>query len=118
MIQRRRKIVLGVVGAYFVLVAGFMLLPIRPTTHELKGILVDVQSGEMVHAQQVTLRDQDGREHTFQVSSEVATNAEHPNTAAHLRQHLIFADPVVVRYRTTASGRVAERIMDAELVSP
>jgi hypothetical protein len=80
---------------------------------EVRGVLVDVQSREIVNADAITLRDEGGTLHTFRVSPEVATDREHPNTASHLRQHLALADPVIVRYRATAEGPLAFQIVDA-----
>jgi hypothetical protein len=85
----------------------------RQTPPEVRGVLVDVQSREIVNADAITLRDDGGALHTFRVSPEVASDREHPNTASHLRQHLALADPVIVRYRETAEGRLAVQIVDA-----
>jgi hypothetical protein len=79
---------------------------------EIRGILVEVQSHQIVNADEVTLRDADGELHTFRVDPEVASNPDHPNTASHLRQHMINADPVIIRYRDTPEGPVAVRILD------
>ena len=80
---------------------------------EIRGILVDVQAREIANADAVTLRDGSGRLHTFRVSPEVAANPEHPNTASHLRQHMVNADPVIIRYRETPDAPLALRILDA-----
>jgi hypothetical protein len=79
----------------------------------VSGILVDVQANEIVHAEAVGLRDNDGKMWTFRVSREVADNAEEPFSASHLRQHMMLAQAVEVRYRETASGLEAIRIRDA-----
>lgn len=71
-----------------------------------------MQSHEIQNADSLTLRDDNGQRLTFRVSPEVARNAEHPNSAAHLRQHMIAADPVVVRYRLTNAGPVALQVLD------
>ena len=75
-------------------------------------MLVDVQSREIQNADSVTLRDDGGTLRTFRVSPEVARNADHPNSAAHLRQHMMLGDPVVVQYRLTGDGPLATRIQD------
>ena len=82
------------------------------TALEIRGVLIDVQSREIVHADAVTGRDDQGKTTRFQVSDEVASNQEHPNTAAHLRQHMMAGDPVVVVYRMTSAGPLALRIRD------
>ena len=83
---------------------------------EARGILIDVQSREIQNADSFTLRDGTGNVLTFGVSPEVANNPEHPNSAAHLRQHMIAADPVVVRYRITTAGPVAVRVLDGATI--
>jgi len=80
--------------------------------HESRGVLVDVQSREIQNAQSVTLREPSGALRTFQVSADVASNPDHPNTASHLRQHMLAGDPVVVVYRESGEGAVAVRILD------
>jgi hypothetical protein len=80
---------------------------------EVQGVLIEVQSSEIVNAEAITLRAADGTIHTFRVSPEVAANREHPTTASHLRQHMAVADPVIVRYRETPEGWVALQIVDA-----
>src|SRR6185369_613979 len=84
-----------------------------PATHEMQGLLIDVQSHELLHADEVTVRDNSGVVRTFRVSPEVATNAEAPFSASHLRQHMIIAQPVVVEYQETNDGLLAKRIRDA-----
>jgi hypothetical protein len=79
----------------------------------MRGILVDVQSREIVNADSATVKDANGDLHTFRISPEVAANPEHANTASHLRQHMLNADPVIVRYRETPEGPLAVRILDA-----
>jgi hypothetical protein len=95
----------------WLLLAGTLACGRQPT--EVQGVLVDVQSSEIVNADAVSVRAADGTIHTFRVSPEVAADREHPTTASHLRQHMAVADPVVVRYRETPEGRVAFQIVDA-----
>lgn len=83
-----------------------------PEVQEVRGVLVGVQSTQLVHAEAITLRDGGGVTWTFTVSPEVADNGEHPTTASHLRQHMAGADPVIVRYRETPEGIMAVRILD------
>jgi hypothetical protein len=86
--------------------------------HEVRGVLVDVQSHEIQNADTITLRDDHGTLQTFRVSPEVANNSDHPNSAAHLRQHMMLGDPVIIRYRLTEEEPsairtpVALRILD------
>jgi len=109
----RLAITLGVVG-YIIGMTAYMLIRSVPTSNEVRGLLIDVQSREIVNADAVTLRDATGAEWTLRVSPEVAANREHPNTASHLRQHMTNADPVIVQYRETTEGLLATRIFDAD----
>ena len=107
-----------------VLVAGILLLAfvagvgnvtfqaLRPRDPAVRGVLLDVRAASIVHAESVTLRDDDGRVWTFRVDPEVATNRQEPQSAAHLRQHLALGDAVRVRYRDTPDGPLAVRILD------
>ena len=80
----------------------------------MRGILVDVQAVSIIFAERVTLRGDDGEVQTFLVDPEVATNKEEPQSASHLRQHMAFSDPVIIRYRMTDDGPVAVRIVDGD----
>lgn len=80
----------------------------------VRGVLLSVQSSNPVQADQITLRDDEGRVWTFQVSPEVAANPEEPQSAGHLRQHMALVEPVLVRYREGADGLVALRILDGQ----
>jgi hypothetical protein len=80
---------------------------------EVRGVLLDVQSTDIVYADSVVIRSDDGTQLSFRVSPEVASDREHPNTAGHLRQHMLIAEPVVVRYRDTPDGPMATQIRDA-----
>ena len=75
-------------------------------------MLVNVQSQQIVYADSVTLRTDDGRVLTFQVLPDVARNPDHPNTASHLRQHMMMADHVTIEYRDSANGPEAVSILD------
>ena len=96
---------------------GWTLAHQSEQVSEVRGILVDVQSSDILYADSVTVRDAAGTLYHFRVSPEVATATEQPASAAHLRQHLAGATPVLVRYRETADELVATRILDVE-VSP
>lgn len=102
-------------AATIAIISAFLLCPACSGSglHEMRGILIDVQSRDLVNAMSLTLRDSSGGTHAFTVSPEVASNPEHPNTASHLRQHMAHADPVIVRYRTEAEGDVAVQVLDA-----
>lgn len=82
--------------------------------YSVRGILVDVQGASIVFAESVTLRSDDGVIQEFRVDPEVARNREEPQSASHLRQHMVLGDPVIVRYRVTVEGPLAVRIADGE----
>lgn len=95
-----------------VLVAMFCASCATITVREVRGLLLDVESREIVNADTITLRDDAGGVRIYRISAEVATDPDHPNTASHLRQHLLAGDPIVVHYRETIGGPVAIRIFD------
>lgn len=79
---------------------------------EAQGILLDVQSRDLVEAETVSLRTDNGSVRVFLVAAEVSRDPEHAMTASHLRQHMTSADPVVVRYREEGNGPLAVQIRD------
>ena len=64
-------------------------------------------------ADSIRLRADDGSVIDFLVSPEVAKDAQHPNTASHLRQHMTAVDRVMVTYRSTPEGPQAVQITDS-----
>jgi hypothetical protein len=100
----------GLLGALFMVV----LASCAPNPeHAVSGILIDVQAAEIVHAETVNLRDNDGKVWSFRVSRTVADNPEESFSASHLRQHMMLAQPVEVRYLESTAGLEAIRIRDA-----
>ncbi len=87
----------------------------RPPLHSVRGALLDVRSSSIVQAEQITLRDEQGQGWTFRVAPEAMSNPEHPQSASHLRQHMVMAEPMMVYYRETREGLVAYRIVDAAM---
>lgn len=85
----------------------------RSAPAEIQGVLVDVQSQEITNADAITLRDDAGTLHTFRVSPAVAAHPEHPSTAAHLRQEMMGAARLIVRYQETGEGRLAIEVFHA-----
>ena len=80
--------------------------------HEARGILLDVQSTDLLQAETIALRAEGGSIQAFRVSPEVTRDPQHPNTASHLRQHMTVADRVVVRYRDGPDGPIAVQVVD------
>ena len=119
--MRRPTIVaLGIaVIAAVVGVVTFAIPSTTPGTGSVRGLLVDVQSRDILAVQSVTLRDPDGGLILFVVSPEAMDDADNPISASHLRQHLVAGIPVLIHYRRgdgrSADGSpVAIRILDAE----
>jgi hypothetical protein len=92
----------------------FWYLDHSRSTQTVRGVLLDVQARSLVFADQVTVRDSEGRLWTFDVAPEVSTNEDEPQSASHLRQHMAMAEPVIVRYRISSGRAEAVRIFDAE----
>ena len=84
----------------------------EPHVQEIHGILLDVQANDLVQAESVTLRTDDGKVRVFRVSPKVSQDPQHPNTASHLRQHMTVADRVVVLYQDEPTGPIAVQIYD------
>lgn len=76
-------------------------------------MLVDVHADNIVQAERIVLRPDRGDQRSFRVGPEVPADKEHPATASHLRQHVLTAEPVIIRYRETPEGPVATQIRDA-----
>lgn len=91
--------------------AAALSLAAGPAEREARGVLIEVRGSSIMYAESVVLRTDDGRILPFKVHPEVATNPEHPQSASHLRQHMTFGEPMVVRYRET-DGPTAYRIVD------
>jgi hypothetical protein len=100
-------------GLVAVVVGGYALS--RPQLRMVHGALVDVQATSIVYAESISLRDGDGRVWTFQVSPEVATHPDEPQSASHLRQHLFLGEWLRVYYRETPEGLLAVRISDDDI---
>ena len=92
---RKRLALLGSAVMLLILSLGLYLV-FRPKTTSVRGILVNVEARSLVYAEQVVLRDEEGRNWTFRVSPEVARDPTEPQSASHLRQHMTLAEPVRV----------------------
>ena len=88
-----------------------------PTTGQVQGVLVDVQSRSIADADSITVRDQSGVTRTFRVSDRVARDPEHPTNASHLRLHMAMGLPVIVEYEDAPEGPLAVRVADASPAS-
>lgn len=120
-VRARRALAAGAATLLLLTLGGVLVVGGRgaapdgaPRDRSVRGVLLAVQSTSPVQADQVTLRDDEGRVWTFRVSPEVAANPEEPQSAGHLREHMALVEPVLVRYREEAGGFVAVRILDGQ----
>lgn len=77
-----------------------------PATHVVRGLIVDLQQQDIAHAERITLRTERGETLELQVASTVTF------TVAHLREHMLFAEPVTVTYVEDKGENVATVITD------
>lgn len=97
-------------GARFALLT--MLLAVACATSQsggtgtVRGVLLQVQASSISQADEIEVRAEDGRVLRFAVSEEVSM------TPGHLREHMMFGQPVTVTYRVAPSGLVAIDIQD------
>lgn len=75
-------------------------------TGTVRGVLLQVQASSISRADEIEVRADDGRVLRFAVSEEVSM------TPGHLREHMLFGQPVTVTYRVAPSGLVAVDIQD------
>ena len=74
--------------------------------HTVHGVITDLQARDIAHADWIRLRTDQGAELQLKVADSVLFSA------SHLRQHMIFAEPVTVTYEDRADGPVATAIDD------
>jgi hypothetical protein len=74
----------------------------------LRGVLVSVEARDIGHAAAVVVRSSDGTETRFLVDPSVDAKW----TPGHLRDHMMFAQPMTVYYRRAGDALVAHRITD------
>ena len=79
----------------------------QPTTHQARGIITDLQVRDIARAEWIRLRTDDGRDLTLTMGESVTFSA------SHLREHMVFAEPVTVTYVAGPDGAVATTIEDA-----
>jgi hypothetical protein len=109
--SRRTRLRRGIaIGTGLVAVAavgtGASLL-FRPQT--IRGRVVEVVARDIGHASTVTIRDLDGRDHVLDVDAAVDM------TPGHLREHMMFGEPVTATLATgsgTSMRPVIVRIVD------
>jgi hypothetical protein len=77
-----------------------------PRPEVLRGLVTDLQPRDIARAEWVQVRAEDGRELRFQVADSVAF------PPSHLREHMIFAEPVTVTYEIRDGVATALQIED------
>ncbi|MEE9285902.1 MAG: hypothetical protein V3V35_09280, partial [Dehalococcoidia bacterium] len=77
----------------------------------VRGVVIDVQTADVVQWESITVREEDGTETTFLRGGSIDPRFWR---ASHLREHMIQGQPVRVEYRARNRGRVAIAIGDAE----
>ena len=88
------------------LVLLLTLVACQPRTRTVHGVVIDLQARDLAHAEAVSVRLDDGTEMRFKVADTVLFSA------SHLRQHMVFAEPVTVTYEEQAEGPLAVDIQD------
>lgn len=74
----------------------------------MRGFLTSVEQRDIGHAEAFTVRTPEGREIRFLADSQLN------QTPGHLREHMTFGEPVVVRYRRDGAALVAMHVADAD----
>ena len=74
----------------------------------VRGVVVGVEARDIGQAAAIVLRTQDGKETRFLVDPSVGLEW----SPGHLRDHMMFAQPVTVFYRRAGEAVVAYRITD------
>jgi hypothetical protein len=92
------------------LLIAYLLL--RPSPSSVRGILLNVEASSLIYTERIVVRDDTGRQWTFRVSPDGARHPTDPQSASHLRQHMILAEPMRVYYRATGEGPLAVHIVD------
>ena len=72
----------------------------------VRGVITDLQVRDLARAEWIRLRTESGAELQIRVADSVLFSA------SHLREHMIFAEPVTVTYEDRPEGPVATAIED------
>jgi hypothetical protein len=75
-------------------------------TPSARGLVTAVEAQELGRAQAITVLTADGRSLRFRVTESVEM------TPGHLREHMLFGEPVTVSYRDDGQSLVALQIDD------
>jgi uncharacterized protein YwbE len=78
----------------------------QPTPRQVRGVIVEVVPRDIAHAAAIQLRLDDGQV----LRLAVADSVQFP--PGHLREHMVFAEPVSVTYLERPDGALATAIAD------
>jgi hypothetical protein len=78
----------------------------QASQHVVRGVITNVQVRDIGHAESIELRTDNGELLTLKVADSV----QFP--PAHLREHMLFAEPVTVTYLTDRNGLLATSVTD------
>jgi hypothetical protein len=78
----------------------------EPTTHVIRGLVVNVQVASLTKIGSFDLRGEDGQTVSFVVEGNPGI------TPSHLREHMVLAEPVTVTYHRSNDLLVATQIDD------
>ncbi len=74
--------------------------------HVVRGWITDVEPHDIAHAESIQLRTESGQV----MRLKVADSVQFP--PSHLREHMLFAEPVTVTYEDNPRGSVATSVTD------
>jgi hypothetical protein len=77
-----------------------------PSSHVARGVIVDVQARDIARAESVRLQAEGGQILQLKVANSVAF------PPSHLREHMLFGEPVTVTYVESGDGLLATEITD------
>lgn len=77
-----------------------------PTPRQVRGIITDVRPRDIAHTDSILLRLESGEELRLAVADSVQV------PPGHLREHMVFAEPVTVTYLERPDGALATEIID------
>ena len=77
-----------------------------PASRQVRGIITDVRPRDIAHTDSIQLRLDSGEE----LKLAVADSVQFP--PGHLREHMVFAEPVTVTYLERPEGALATEIVD------
>lgn len=79
------------------------------STQEVRGVLVDVKSQELIEWESITVQRKDGKQFTFTRGTEVDLRFWR---ASHLKDHMNGVQPVTVVYKKDGGTLVAVEVRD------